>query len=68
MPKNLCARIPDTVPDDHAAFTVLAAIGLQGIRLVNPAVGECVAVTGLGADRTAHRAIAAGTGLPSAGN
>ncbi len=48
VPKNLCASVPDAVPDDHAAFTVLAAIGLQGIRLVNPAVGECVAVTGLG--------------------
>ena len=48
VPKNLCASIPDTVPDDYAAFTVLAAIGLQGIRLANPTVGECVVVTGLG--------------------
>jgi len=48
VPKNLCARIPDAVPDDHAAFTVLAAIGLQGIRLANPTVGECMVVTGLG--------------------
>ena len=48
MPKNLCVRIPDAVPDDHAAFTVLAAIGLQGIRLANPTLGECVVVTGLG--------------------
>lgn len=48
VPKNLCARIPDGVPDDHAAFTVLAAIGLQGIRLAAPTMGECVAVTGLG--------------------
>lgn len=48
VPKNLCARIPDAVSDDHAAFTVLAAIGLQGIRLASPTIGECVAVTGLG--------------------
>jgi predicted dehydrogenase/D-arabinose 1-dehydrogenase-like Zn-dependent alcohol dehydrogenase len=48
VPKNLCARIPDAVPDDHAAFTVLAAVGLQGIRLANPTLGECVVVTGLG--------------------
>lgn len=48
VPKNLCARIPDAVPDDHAAFTVLAAIGLQGVRLANPTLGECVTVTGLG--------------------
>ena len=47
-PKNLCARIPDSVPDEAAAFTVLGAIGLQGIRLVQPTLGECVVVTGLG--------------------
>src|SRR5690606_31003850 len=48
VPKNLCARIPDNVSDEEAAFTVLAAIGLQGIRLVNPTLGACVVVTGLG--------------------
>ena len=48
VPKNLCAKIPDGVSDEAASFTVLAAIGLQGIRLVNPALGECVVVTGLG--------------------
>ena len=48
VPKNLCARIPDGVSDDHATFTVLAAIGLQGVRLANPTLGECVVVTGLG--------------------
>jgi predicted dehydrogenase/threonine dehydrogenase-like Zn-dependent dehydrogenase len=48
VPKNLCARIPDTVPDEHAVFTVLGAVGLQGVRLVNPTLGECVVVTGLG--------------------
>jgi predicted dehydrogenase/threonine dehydrogenase-like Zn-dependent dehydrogenase len=48
VPKNLCARIPDTVSDEQAAFAVLSAIGLQGIRLVNPTLGECVVVTGLG--------------------
>jgi predicted dehydrogenase/D-arabinose 1-dehydrogenase-like Zn-dependent alcohol dehydrogenase len=48
VPKNLCARIPDTVPDDRAAFTVLGAIALQGIRLAQPALGETFAVMGLG--------------------
>src|SRR5439155_13739569 len=48
VPKNLCARIPDSVSDESAAFAVLAAIGLQGIRLANPTLGECVVVTGLG--------------------
>ncbi len=48
VPKNLCARIPDGVSSEEASFTVLGAIGLQGIRLVNPTLGECVVVTGLG--------------------
>ncbi len=48
VPKNLCAKIPDGVSDDEAAFTVVAAIGLQGIRLAQPTLGECVVVTGLG--------------------
>ena len=30
--KNLCAKIPDEVSDEDAAFTVLGAIGLQGVR------------------------------------
>ncbi len=48
VPRNLCAKIPDNVNDEAAAFTVLCAIGLQGIRLANPTLGECVVVTGLG--------------------
>ena len=48
VPNNLCARIPDCVDDESAAFTVLGAIALQGIRLVSPTVGETVVVTGLG--------------------
>lgn len=48
VPKNLCAKIPDEVDDESAAFTVLAAIGLQGIRLINPTLGETIVVSGLG--------------------
>src|SRR5690625_1455626 len=48
VPHNLCAKIPDNVDGESAAFTVLAAIGLQGIRLAQPTLGECVVVTGLG--------------------
>ena len=48
VPVNLCARVPDGVSDDEAAFTVLGAIALQGIRLVQPTLGEVVVVTGLG--------------------
>jgi predicted dehydrogenase/threonine dehydrogenase-like Zn-dependent dehydrogenase len=48
VPKNLCAKIPDSVSDEAASFTVLGAIALQGIRLVGPTLGECFVVTGLG--------------------
>lgn len=48
VPQNLCAKIPDGVTAEEAAFTPLAAIALQGIRLVQPTIGECVVVTGLG--------------------
>lgn len=48
LPVNLCAKIPDNVDDENAAFTVVAAIALQGIRLVAPTLGETVVVTGLG--------------------
>lgn len=48
VPKNLCASIPDTVDDESAAFTVIGAIALQGIRLIKPSLGETVVVTGLG--------------------
>ena len=48
VPKNLCAEIPDNVDDETAAFTVLAAIAMQGVRIANPTIGEAVVVTGLG--------------------
>ncbi|EJL00275.1 MULTISPECIES: bi-domain-containing oxidoreductase [Pseudomonas] len=48
VPKNLCAVIPDSVSDEAASFTVLASIGLQGIRLAQPTLGEAFVVTGVG--------------------
>lgn len=48
VPELLCAKIPDNVPDEQAAFTVLASIGLQGVRLAQPTLGETVVVYGLG--------------------
>ncbi len=48
VPENLCAKIPDGVSNEAAAFTVLGAIALQGIRLAEPTLGERVVVMGLG--------------------
>jgi predicted dehydrogenase/threonine dehydrogenase-like Zn-dependent dehydrogenase len=48
VPKNLVAKIPDGVSYEAASFTVIASIGLQGIRLLQPTFGESVVVVGLG--------------------
>ena len=48
VPKNLVAHIPDNVSDEEAAFTVIGSIGLQGIRLCDPQLGETIVVVGLG--------------------
>jgi predicted dehydrogenase/threonine dehydrogenase-like Zn-dependent dehydrogenase len=45
---GLCARVPDSVSDEAAAFTPLAAIALEGIRLLDPKPGDHIVVTGLG--------------------
>ncbi|MFN5057660.1 MAG: bi-domain-containing oxidoreductase [Verrucomicrobiota bacterium] len=42
------ARVPAAVSSEHAAFTPLAAIALQGLRLVDARRGETVVVMGLG--------------------
>jgi len=48
VPQNLVAPIPVNITDDQAVFTVLGSIGLQGIRLCNPSLGEIIVVMGLG--------------------
>lgn len=48
VPQTLVARIPDEVSDDEAAFTVVASIALQGVRLARPTLGEYFVVIGLG--------------------
>ena len=48
IPKNLVAHIPENVTDEEAAFTVIGSIGLQGIRLCDPRLGETIVVVGLG--------------------
>ena len=45
---GLVAKIPDNVTDEDAAFVPLAAIALQGIRLLAAPAGERIVVSGLG--------------------
>lgn len=46
--RNLVARVPDALPLDAAAFATLGAIAMNGVRSANVALGETVAVIGLG--------------------
>jgi predicted dehydrogenase/threonine dehydrogenase-like Zn-dependent dehydrogenase len=48
VPRNLCAKIPDGVSNEDAAFTVLSSVALQGVRLAQPALGERFVVSGVG--------------------
>lgn len=48
VPRNLCARVPEGVSEDAAAFVVVGSIGLQGVRLAAPTLGERFVVIGLG--------------------
>ena len=45
---RLCAKIPDAVTDANATFTPLAAIALNGIKLLGARSGEKIVVVGLG--------------------
>ncbi len=67
MQLNLCAKVPDTVADESAVFTVLGSIALQGIFLVQPTLGETGVVTGLGLIGLATVQLLKTPGLPSAG-
>lgn len=48
IPKNLAVKIPDNVTFEEAAYSTVGAIAMQGIRQTEPAIGETVAVIGLG--------------------
>lgn len=48
VPRNLVAKVPPGVRAHDAAFTVVASIALQGLRLAAPTLGETVVVVGLG--------------------
>ena len=48
VPRNLCVPVPDGVRDEHAAFTTVGAIAMQGYRQSDARLGETACVIGLG--------------------
>jgi predicted dehydrogenase/threonine dehydrogenase-like Zn-dependent dehydrogenase len=46
--RNLVAKIPDNVLFDHACFTTLGSIAINGVRIANISLGDKIAVIGLG--------------------
>lgn len=48
VPANLCARVPEGVSLDDAAYATVGAIALQGVRQAEPRLGDVVGVIGLG--------------------
>jgi predicted dehydrogenase/threonine dehydrogenase-like Zn-dependent dehydrogenase len=48
IPVNLCAAVPPGVAPEHAAFSTVGAIAMQGVRRAEPQLGETSLVIGLG--------------------
>jgi predicted dehydrogenase/threonine dehydrogenase-like Zn-dependent dehydrogenase len=48
VPVNLCAAVPRGVAPEHAAFSTVGAIAMQGVRRGEPQLGETSLVIGLG--------------------
>ena len=48
VPTNLCAKVPEGVDFDSAAFVALGGIALEAARMARVSLGETVVVIGLG--------------------
>jgi predicted dehydrogenase/threonine dehydrogenase-like Zn-dependent dehydrogenase len=48
VPVNLCVPVPDGVRPEHAAFSTVGAIAMQGVRRGSVSLGETACVIGLG--------------------
>lgn len=48
VPRTLCARVPDGVGPEDAAYGTVASIALHGVRLAGLGLGDVAAVIGLG--------------------
>jgi predicted dehydrogenase/threonine dehydrogenase-like Zn-dependent dehydrogenase len=48
VPRSLCVPVPDQVKGEHAAFTTVGAVAMQGYRQSDARLGETACVIGLG--------------------
>jgi predicted dehydrogenase/threonine dehydrogenase-like Zn-dependent dehydrogenase len=48
VPVNLCVPVPERVSPEHAAFTTVGAIAMQGFRQSEARLGETACIIGLG--------------------
>jgi predicted dehydrogenase/threonine dehydrogenase-like Zn-dependent dehydrogenase len=48
VPVNLCVPVPNATLPEHAAFTTVGAIAMQGFRQAEARLGETACVVGLG--------------------
>lgn len=48
IPKHLFTKIPDSVSYEDASFVTVGSITLQGVRQLDPTIGEKIAVIGSG--------------------
>jgi predicted dehydrogenase/threonine dehydrogenase-like Zn-dependent dehydrogenase len=48
VPRTLCARVPEGVSAEQAAYATVAAIALHGVRLCELQLGDVATVVGLG--------------------
>ena len=48
VPRTLCARVPESVAPEDAAYSTIASIALHGVRLAEVGLGDVAAVIGLG--------------------
>jgi predicted dehydrogenase/threonine dehydrogenase-like Zn-dependent dehydrogenase len=48
VPVNLCAAVPRGVSPEHAAFSTVGAIAMQGVRRAEVQLGDTACVIGLG--------------------
>ncbi|MGH7232100.1 MAG: bi-domain-containing oxidoreductase, partial [Nitrospiraceae bacterium] len=46
--RNLVAKVPESVPFEHACFTTLGSIALNAVRIAQIGVGDVVAIIGVG--------------------